>query len=68
MKRRLKNGRFHSFESLSRHAILLKQKTAGKHLKNPFDIKGFRVHAYDFSHKGFAELKRKLPAIITHII
>jgi hypothetical protein len=49
-----------------RHAILLKQKTGEKHLKIPFDIKDFRVHPYDFSRKGFAELKRKLPTIITN--
>jgi hypothetical protein len=49
-----------------RHAILLKQKTKEKHLKIPFDINDFRVHPYDFSRKGFAELKQKLPAIISN--
>jgi hypothetical protein len=49
-----------------RHAILLKQRITGKRLKIPFDINDFRVHPYQFSPKGFEDLKRKLPEIITN--
>ena len=51
-----------------RNVILLKQKVPGKRLRIPFDIKDFRVHTYRFSSGGFADLKRKLPQIITNTI
>jgi hypothetical protein len=51
-----------------RKAVLLKQRTEGKPLDLPFDIKDFRIHGYEFSTVGFGDLRTRLTEIVTNAI
>ncbi len=50
----------------NRKAILLKQETREKSVEVPFDIKTFRIHGYEFSTKGFSDLKLRLRDVLTN--
>jgi nucleoside 2-deoxyribosyltransferase len=49
-------------------AVLLKQQTDDKSVDVPFDLKIFRIHLYEFSTKGFADLRRKLQDILSNVL
>jgi hypothetical protein len=50
----------------SRRAILLRQATTDRSVEVPFDIKVFRIHVYEFSTQGFADLKTRLQNILSN--
>ncbi len=52
----------------NRKAILLKQQAIDKTVEVPFDIKVFRIHIYEFSIKGFDDLKTRLQDILSNTL
>ena len=51
-----------------RKAILLKQQTTDKSVEVPFDIKDYRIHVYEFSTKGFADLRNRLQDVLSNTL
>lgn len=52
-----------------RKVVLLMQKQDdGTALNIPFDLQDFRTHLYDFSKRGFEELRPKLASIVSEVL